>query len=365
MFSFIISFLVSLLICLLIIRYSHLHSHITSDPVKGGPQKFHTKPTPRIGGVAIFGGILAGTVIFFLQHKEFTGLFAIVLICALPLFLGGLAEDLTKKTSAKIRLILCIISAILAYFLVDAKIIRLDTILIDDLLIFLPISLIITTIAIAGVSNAINIIDGFNGLASGVSIIILTGLAYVAFKINDMFILFSCIVLIAAIIGFFVWNYPRGLIFLGDSGAYLIGFFIAVISVLIVKRNPQVSAWFPMLLVIYPVWETIFSVYRKKILRGTSPFHPDPLHLHMLVYKRILKWALGPKDAKYITRRNSATSVYLWGLTFIAFVPAVLFWQKTLLLQICTFLWILMYVWLYRKIVRFKIHKINNRKVFP
>ncbi|MCS7202986.1 MAG: glycosyltransferase, partial [Thermodesulfovibrio sp.] len=180
----------------------------------------------------------------------------------------------------------------------------------------------------------------------------------------DMFILFSCIVLIAAIIGFFVWNYPRGLIFLGDSGAYIIGFFIAVISVLIVKRNPQVSAWFPMLLVIYPVWETLFSIYRRKIKKGYSPGKADRLHFHSLVYKRILKWALGPKDAKYMTRRNSATSVYLWGLTFISFVPAVLFWQKTLLLQICTFLWILMYIWLYRKIVRFKIHEIKNRKVF-
>ncbi|MDW7972290.1 MAG: glycosyltransferase [Thermodesulfovibrio sp.] len=358
--------MVSLLICFLIIRYRHLHSHITSDPVKGGPQKFHIKSTPRIGGLAVLGGITAGAIVFYLQNKDFKEVFALILICSLPLFLGGVTEDLTKKISAKVRLLLCIVSALLVYFIADVKIVRFDLLLFDDLLELMPLSLLITTVAIVGFSNAINIIDGFNGLASGVSIIILTGLAYVAFKVNDIFILFSCIVLIVAIIGFFIWNYPRGLIFLGDSGAYLIGFFIAVISVLLsVKRNPQVSTWFPMLLVIYPVWETIFSVYRKKILRGTSPFHPDPLHLHMLVYKRILKWTLGSKDAKYITRRNSATSVYLWGLTFIAFVPAVLFWQKTLLLQICTFLWILMYVWLYRKIVRFKIHKINNRKVFP
>ncbi|MEN2995349.1 MAG: glycosyltransferase [Thermodesulfovibrio sp.] len=353
----------SLLICFLIIRYSHLYGHIILDPVKGGPQKFHTKPTPRIGGVAVFGGIAAGTIVFYLQDKDFKELFAIIFICSLPLFLGGLAEDLTKKISAKIRLLLCIVSALLVCFIADVRIVRFD-LLFDDLLKFLPVSLIITTLAIAGFSNAINIIDGFNGLASGVSIIILTGLAYVAFKVNDMFILFSCTVLIAAIAGFFVWNYPRGLIFLGDSGAYLIGFFIAVISVLLVKRNPQVSSWFPMLLVVYPVWETLFSIYRRKIKKGYSPSKADRLHFHSLVYRRILKWAFGPKDAKYLTRRNSTTSVYLWGLTFISFIPAVLFWQQTLILQICTVLWILMYVWLYRKIVRFKIREIKNRKVF-
>lgn len=363
MLTLLIAFFISFILCFFIIRYKSFSS-ITLDPVNEGPQKFHTKPTPRVGGVAVFGGIVAGTIVFYLQDKDFKEVFAIILICSLPLFLGGLAEDLTKKISAKIRLSLCIISAILVYFLVDAKIIRLDTILIDDLLIFLPISLIITTIAIAGVSNAINIIDGFNGLASGVSVIILTGLAYVAFKVNDIFILFSCTVLIAAIAGFFVWNYPRGLIFLGDSGAYLIGFFIAVISVLLVKRNPQVSSWFPMLLVIYPVWETLFSIYRKKFFKKISPFQPDSLHFHTLVYKRIAKWAFGPKDSKYLTRRNSTTSVYLWGLTFINFVPAVLFWQKTLILQICTVLWIIMYIWLYRKIVRFKTYEIKNKKIF-
>ena len=76
-------------------------------------------------------------------------------------------------------------------------------------------------------------------------------------------------------------NFPSGSLFAGDSGAYLIGFLIALVSVLLVTRNPQVSAWCPMLLAVYPVWETLFSIYRKKFLRGRSPNMPDGLHLHI------------------------------------------------------------------------------------
>lgn len=325
--------------------------------MKAGPQKFHLNPTPRIGGLAIFGGVIAGFIIFFIQRKDFSALTGIILFCSLPVFAGGLLEDLTKKISPKVRLIFCFSSAFLAFFLLDARIVKLDIPLLDSQLSFLPVSLIITIIAIAGLSNAINIIDGFNGLASGVSIIIFIGLAYGAFKVNDMFLLFTCIVIISAIIGFFMWNYPRGFIFLGDGGAYLLGFLIATVSVLLVKRNPQVSPWFPMLLSVYPVWETLFSIYRRKIKKGHSPARADILHFHSLVFKRLVRWAFGEKDAKYLTKKNSATSVYLWGLTLMSFIPAVLFWQKSLILQLCLFVWISTYMWLYRKIVKFKTPK--------
>lgn len=282
-----------------------------------------------------------------------------VVLCCLPVFLGGLVEDLIKNISPKMRLIFCFISAFLAFFLLDARIVKLDVPLLDNLVQLISISFIITMIAIAGLSNAINIIDGFNGLASGVSIIILTGLAYVAFKVNDIFILFSCLVIIAAIFGFFIWNYPRGCIFLGDCGAYLLGFLIAIMSILLVRRNPQVSAWLPMLLLIYPVWETIFSIYRRKLKQGKSPSIADRLHFHSLVYRRIVRWALGARDAGYITKRNSSTSVYLWGLTLLSFIPAVLLWNNSFLLQLSTVSWIILYLWIYRKIVRFKLSRLS------
>jgi len=267
-----------------------------------------------------------------------------ILLCSTPLFAIGTAEDLTKKIAPMVRFSVALVSALLSFFLMDVRITRLDIIVLDDLLRFLPLSLFITILAIAGFSNAVNLIDGFNGLASGVSMIILIGLAYVAFKVNDTFLLFLSIVIIAAVLGFFIWNYPRGLIFLGDAGAYIIGFFISVISILLVARHHQVSPWFPMLLLIYPVWETLFSIYRRKFKKGYPLTKADILHFHSLVYKRI-------------TRENSSTSIYFWGITFISFIPAVIFWQKSLILQVCTFLWIVMYLSLYRKIVHFETPK--------
>lgn len=130
---------------------------------------------------------------------------------------------------------------------------RLDIIGVDWLLQFGAISLICTMIAIAGAANAINIIDGYNGLAAVISAMIFAGFSYVSYYLGDRLLLITSVGMIGAIVGFLVWNYPRGLIFLGDGGAYFIGFMIGAVSVLMLARHPEVSAWFPLLLCIYPV----------------------------------------------------------------------------------------------------------------
>jgi UDP-N-acetylmuramyl pentapeptide phosphotransferase/UDP-N-acetylglucosamine-1-phosphate transferase len=123
---------------------------------------------------------------------------------------------------------------------------------------------------------------------------------------------------------------------------------------LLLHRNPQVSPMFPLLLCIYPVFETVFSIYRRKILRDVSPGLPDGLHLHSLVYRRLIRWAVGNKSAKALTRRNSMTSPYLWMLCMTAVVPAVLFWDNTPVLAAFVLLFGITYVVLYWRIVRFK-----------
>ena len=157
-----------------------------------------------------------------------------------------------------------------------------------------------------------------------------------------------------AVVGFLLLNYPRGLIFSGDGGAYLLGFFIAEISVLLVARNPRVSPWCPMLLVIYPVFETLFSIYRRKFLQGRAVGRPDALHLHQIVYKRLVRWMVGSKEAHHVTRRNSMTAPYLWTLATLSIAPAMMFWSRTSLLILCILLFITIYLCLYRMIVRFK-----------
>ena len=121
-----------------------------------------------------------------------------------------------------------------------------------------------------------------------VGIITLLALGYVAYCLGDKVIIFLSLAMASAILGFFIWNYPQGLIFLGDSGAYLIGFWISSLSILICHKHPEVSPWFALLINGYPITETLFTIYRRKIHQGKSPGSPDGIHFHTLIYRRIL-----------------------------------------------------------------------------
>ncbi|WP_243694502.1 MraY family glycosyltransferase [Aquifex aeolicus] len=279
---------------------------------------------------------------------------------AFPVFFSGLLEDITKKVSPKWRLLIGFISGILAFYLISAKVTRVDIPFVDSLLSIPLISLLFTAFALAGVSHAFNIIDGFNGLASGVAMLVFGAYAYVSFLHNDLFLVYLNLLLIAATLGFFLWNYPFGLIFLGDGGAYFLGFCAGAIGAILVNKYPDISPWFPMLLVIYPVWETLFSIYRRKFLKDYPPHMPDALHFHQLLYRRLLKFTLGSNIEPF--KRNSYTSPFLWVMELICLVPAVLFWDNTPILMLFTFAFIVFYTWLYFRIVKFKTPKIFRIK---
>lgn len=358
--SLAIAAVVSWLITTLIIRYNHLHTDLTSDCMIG-VQKFHAHPTPRVGGLGLFLGVAAVALYLIVRQLDIGWGVLLLLLAAVPAFAGGLVEDLTKKVSVLWRLGLTMISAVLGYVLLGAELNRLDLPLVDQwvdaALSWWPLSLLLTMVAIGGVANAVNIIDGFHGLAGVFCLMIFGALGYVAFILGDTLLWTTCAALMGALLGFLVWNYPRGLIFLGDGGAYFLGFMAGELSVLLVMRHPEVSPWFPMLLMIYPVFETLFSIYRKKVLRGMSPGEPDGVHLHMLVYKRLVRWAVGSVEAEDRNSRNALTSPYLWLLSSLAIFPAMLFWRSTPLLMAFVLLFALTYVWLYRRIVLFRVPK--------
>ncbi|WP_141266816.1 glycosyltransferase family 4 protein [Thermodesulfovibrio sp. Kuro-1] len=288
-----LSFFISFIISLFIIIQSKRISSLISDHLHVGPQRFHYSPTPRIGGTGIFIALPGALALVFLRRESCSYDFVLLILCSVPVFFAGFLEDILAKFSVKLRLLLIGIGPTMAFFLLDASIKRVD-IPLDAFLSFGIFSFIFTVFAIVGITNAINIIDGFNGLASMVSMIILLALGYVSYKGGDHFLIIFCISLIGAIAGFFILNYPNGLIFLGDGGAYLIGFLIGTISVLLGNRHSEVSPWFPFVVCVYPIFEVVFSMYRKTFIRGISPFSPDGLHLHMIIYKRLTKKLLGP-----------------------------------------------------------------------
>ena len=348
------AFIVSLVITLLLVRYRRLHAEYTADTDLLGVQKFHALAVPRVGGVALVLAMAFVCVIAAFRDSEVVSALTLLMISSMPVFLGGLAEDISKKVRARVRLSLALASGAIAYLWLGAAVTKVGIIGLDWVLQFGLVSFIFSIFAIAGAANAINIIDGYNGLASVVSAMILAGLAYVSYYLGDRLILVAAVGMLGAIGGFLIWNYPRGLIFLGDGGAYFIGFVIGTLSILMLARHPNVSPWFPLLLCIYPVFETLFSMYRKKLVRGKSPGAPDGVHLHMLVYKRLVRWAVGSSEARLITQRNAMTSPYLWVLSSMGTIPAVLFWQYEYVLMFFVALFSISYVVLYRRLVLFR-----------
>ena len=343
----------------LILQSSHLHGHLSHDLADSGPQKVHTEPTPRIGGLAVASGLIASAVIAVIGEAKLSPHFALettgyvlVLVTSLPAFLGGISEDLTKRVGPLDRLMLTIAAGAFAAWLLGAVITRLDIPWLDAALVSSPlIATLLTAIAVAGIANAINIIDGFNGLSAGYAVIVLVALACASLLAQDNLVLQLSLALAGALIGFLIWNWPHGKIFLGDGGAYLMGFLLAEMAVLLVMRNEEVSPWFPLVLMIYPVCETLYSVYRRKRLHKTKPGEPDRDHLHHLIHNHIVRvQATSPESGD--NRTNAMVARFFWLANIIVAGSALFAWQSTATLMTLTALYVLLYIVTYRMFSR-------------
>ncbi|MDQ2778156.1 MAG: glycosyltransferase [Pseudomonadota bacterium] len=321
-----------------------------------GPQKVHDRAVPRVGGIGIAAGLWLAAGVLWLMEPAAIGKPALwLLACGLPTLLAGLAEDITKRVSPSQRLLWTALSAALAIGALGVTLNRTDLPGLDWAVAFAPFAMLLTVFAVAGVANSINLIDGFNGLASTCVALMLGGLAWVGWQVGDSLVTPLALAGVAAVLGFLAWNYPRGLIFLGDGGAYFLGFFLAELGLMLSYRNPQVSPLFPLLLVIYPVFETVFSMYRRKWLQRKPVGQPDASHLHSLIFRRCLHADFAALDSAERVRRNSMTSPFLWALTLLSVVPALLFWDNSPMLIVCGVGFCVVYVTIYWRIVRFKL----------
>jgi UDP-GlcNAc:undecaprenyl-phosphate/decaprenyl-phosphate GlcNAc-1-phosphate transferase len=346
----------------LLLRFERLHAGLSHDHAASGPQKFHSLPTPRIGGVAIGMGLLAGLGWAQASGQIGGGFVAAVLISLLPAFASGLLEDLTKKLGPDLRLWASFLSALFAIAFFDAVVGRSDLPGVDNLLAWYPIALIFTVVAVGGVAHAVNIVDGYNGLAGVVTVMMLAALGAVSWQVGDTELVMLCGALAGGTLGFLYWNFPRGRIFAGDGGAYLWGVATALVAVLLAHRHAEVSPWFPAVVLLYPVFETAFSIYRRKLKHAAPADQPDARHLHQLIYRRLLA-SRGARSASPESQalRNAATSPFLWALAALAIAPATLFWRDTGALIALAATFCLVYVWLYRAIVRMTVPRLLRR----
>jgi UDP-N-acetylmuramyl pentapeptide phosphotransferase/UDP-N-acetylglucosamine-1-phosphate transferase len=330
------------------------------------PQRFHVGDTPRLGGLGLLIGWVAALLALpALQWAQLAGNISLTqmnlplwLLMLLPAFAGGVLEDVTQRLTVRWRLLLTLSSGMLSCWLLGAAVPHLGLDWLDASWRAAPwLGVALAALAVTGLPHAFNLIDGYNGLAGMVALVVCLALAHVALQVGDRELAALAVALAAATAGFLVWNYPRGLIFAGDAGAYLWGLVIATLSVLLVQRHPAVSPWFPLLLLIYPVWETVFSMYRK-LARGVSPGMSDALHLHQLVYRRLVRSMLHDDEAKNMLARNNRTAPYLWSFIVLTVAPAVLFWRHTGVLMAFVLLFVVSYVAAYLMLVRFKVPRV-------
>jgi UDP-N-acetylmuramyl pentapeptide phosphotransferase/UDP-N-acetylglucosamine-1-phosphate transferase len=342
--SAVIAFLASFVLCIAVVLTKPWHGVFSMDTTDG-IQKFHSAPTPRIGGIPI---LLALVIAWVKSSAETQTLLLPILFAGMPAFLFGIAEDLTKQIGVVQRLLATMASGLLAWFLTDYSLSRLDIWCVDLLMQFTLFSVIFTAFAVGGVANSINIIDGFNGYASLTCTIAFIGLGLIAFQVGDQNLALVSLILAASVWGFFWVNWPFGKLFLGDGGAYFLGYALAWIAVLLIERNASVSAFSALVICILPITEVLFSIFRRKV-RNEHPGKPDNLHFHSLfqrryVYKWFVKW--------HSLARNSLVGILMGFMSLVSAFIANLIYDDTLYCVFTSLLFALGYVAVYARMVR-------------
>jgi UDP-N-acetylmuramyl pentapeptide phosphotransferase/UDP-N-acetylglucosamine-1-phosphate transferase len=338
------------------LRYESLHEHFSHDHTQAGPQKFHALATPRVGGIAIYAGLLAGLAMEIVFHSNAQGnssAYLFFVLASTPVFFGGIIEDVTKNVGVAHRLLFSVLSSALAIWLLGAVIDRTDIPYFDEALLWGPIAVAFTILSISGVCNAMNIIDGFNGLSSGYAVTALIALIAVAFQVNDHLVFSLAISLLASLLGFLCWNWPKGKIFMGDGGAYLVGFSLAELCIMLLYRNESVSPWFTASIMAYPIFETLFSMFRRKFLNKSKTGQPDAEHLHQLIFKKLVLKGK-PITPESLAELNGCVAIYVLAPAAIVAIVAVLFWQSTAVLMPLTLMGCVAYVLIYRKLLSSK-----------
>jgi UDP-N-acetylmuramyl pentapeptide phosphotransferase/UDP-N-acetylglucosamine-1-phosphate transferase len=352
-----VAFACSAIAMLIVVTSAHRHAHWSADHDLSGPQKMHVKAVPRVGGLGVFAGICGGaSVAVWLVGSPIVETLPLG-VCMLPAFGSGIWEDFTKAISPRRRMVALGLSGLLGVWLLGGSFTRTGWSAFDNLLIsngLLWLGSVGAVFAVTGISNSVNIIDGMNGLASMCTAMMGLALAYIAWRVGDGLICGIAMATVGATLGFFVWNYPRGLVFLGDGGAYLLGFIVAELGILLTTRHPQVSMLAPLLIVAYPVFETLFTMYRRRFIQKRSMTQPDGSHLHTLIYRRLKQGPVDASGARGSTRGNSGTSPYLWLLNAIVVVPATIWWDNTPALALSLLVFVLAYLDIYWRIVTFR-----------
>ena len=332
-------------ICLAHSKFIMTRKMFLDDPF-GDKRRVHSNPVPRVGGLALWVSASLITFLTLLMPTVFLNSdWLLVFFISTLIFLIGLLEDLKKTLSAYYRFIAISLCAVAVVASTDLAITRLDIGLIDSMLVNSRwLSIAFSVIAVIGIINAVNISDGLNGLAAGLALQALVGLGMLSLSDLSTDYQFFFISLVSSVFGFWLVNCFTGRVFLGDAGAYFLGFWLAVFSIMASETNSGVSPWAPAVINAHIIIETIFSMGRRAIRRNHF-FQADFLHLHSLLLIYVSRRRAG--DIGGILRRDHLVSTGIIVsssslLTFFAIVwrgdsesLPIIFWSYGLLYAGC------------------------------
>lgn len=326
-FAFIVSFAFTFATTPLVRRFAF---KIGAIDIPKDNRRMHKKPTPRIGGLAIIFGFTVATLCFAQPSRQLYGTLAGAAIIAVM----GVIDD-CKNLPAKLKFVIQIIAALVVVFAGDIKIdvFTNPNFLSDNPYWVLPewLSVTLTVIWIVFITNAVNFIDGLDGLAAGVSAIMSISLVFISIRVGEYSIAIFGIALMGSCFGFLPFNFNPAKIFMGDTGSTFLGFMLATLSIQgVFKSYAVISFAVPLLILGLPLFDALFAMIRR-ILRGQSPMTADRGHLH----HRLVDMGFSQKQTVFI----------LYAISGVLGITAVLLAEsgvlRALLLVICVLILLL------------------------
>ena len=257
-----------------------------TDPNLSKRRASHLRPTSRLGGVAVSAAVLIS-----LTHAK-VPVKLDILLCALPVFLMGLSEDLHYTIKPKIRLVIASVSASAFVWVQGSLIQSVGLPILDDALSLIIVSTIFTIFCLIALTNALNFIDGINGLASGKTIIVAGAIWMFSISYSEPGLAILSMAIFTSTLGLFMLNYPHGRIFMGDAGAYTLGFLLAACLITLHNRHPEISPWAILLVIFWPIADMAHSIVRRR-LGGKRPDRPDMMHMHHVVMRTLTAYSNG------------------------------------------------------------------------
>lgn len=262
-------------------------------------RRVHDHPIPRLGGLAIFLGFLTGVLLFADLDKQMRG---ILIGCVIIVACGAIDDVVNLK--AWIKLLVQIVAALVAvaHGVIIDVFMNPNIFSQNESLILGVLSVPVTVLWIVAITNSVNLIDGLDGLACGVSAIASVTMFVVALLVSEPSVAVVLAALMGACFGFLPYNKNPAKIFMGDSGSLLLGYVLATVSAVgMFKFYAVVTFLVPILALALPLFDTAFAFLRR-LLHGQSPMHADRKHLH----HRLIDMGLSQKQAVAILYSVSA-----------------------------------------------------------